>query len=225
MHDRLVSVFLEYLYTFKSALVQLLGGGIAVLLSFVANLLEWKSIPNWLFWATAVVAFFWASYEVWKRDHIALRDLRDRKLEILFEPTRESYYQQHPGVPMFRICVSNAGGSTIDNVGVDVVAMEPCGFQFLPVPLQATHNVTSPLDPGGMRFFDVVQRFPNGTAELLHSVSGAPRKLQPRAYKLTLQAHGRDAGAVNRIFTLDVEADRFFLTPEDTLNGPSFSQV
>jgi hypothetical protein len=223
--DRLGFVFLEYLSALKSAWVILLSGGISVLLSLIAAIAEWKWAPAWLFWVAAAVAFLLASYEVWKRDHIKLQHLLERKLEILFEATQPTYFQEHPGVPLFRVCVWNTGSRTVDDVGVDAIRMEPADFEFLPVPLQAMHLLMGPLDPDGRRFFDVVQRFPNSSIQLVHSVPGAPCNLQPRKYRLTLQAHGRDAPAVERRFTLDVDGERLRLMPEETLSNPALGHV
>lgn len=209
---------MEYLRAFRRSLVALLSGGISVLLTLIGAIAEWKEgPPPWLFWAAAAVAFLWASYRVWKQDHSELQRLLERKLLILFEAEQPAYFQEYPGVPLYRVCLWNTGCTTVDDVGVDVIRLEPCDFAFLPVPLQATHCLVGPLDPGGKRFFDVVQRFPDGSIQLVHSVAGAPSILQSQGYHLTLQAHGRDAPAVEREFTLVVSGGRLRLIPEDAL--------
>ncbi len=104
----------------------------------------------------------------------------------------------------FRIGVKNTSGTTIDHVGVDVVAMRPDQLReiiHLPLPLLAMHNLSAPIDPEQMRLFDIVSRgyytqpppSTQGGASIEVCNAAVPGLQIPlQSFEMTLQVHGEN---------------------------------
>lgn len=169
---------------------------------------------------------------------------RRPELEILFDDTSDDYVYRYPFGPptevmvrLYKAAVRVKGGKTIENVNLELVAMEPRPpNSFFPLPLHPIHEKVSLLVPsasganfptgiqyGGLnpetlRFFDVILMPENGQGWMqIYTTAPVTCQFQRGRYVLKLRANGLDAIPSERLFMTEVNAEgKLMFYPQDS---------
>lgn len=129
----------------------------------------------------------------------------------------------------FRVGVTNAGGTTISRVELELESISPPTPIRCPVPLHIMHDNPSSgtprrtefsLDSGQTKYVDIVLKGEWSISrghpiEITHTIQGVPFRIDAGQYQLTLFAHGEGTSPIRRTFVVDVdENERLVFRPE-----------
>jgi hypothetical protein len=218
------------------------------------NHLAWR-IPLWLFVLLVLINLVVGPYQLHKED-TAVADAKEAEsqsriaelvsrpeLEILFDNADPDFvytYLFGPSAPgamvrLWKVAVRGKGGRTVEDVNLELVAMDPRPFNSpLPLPLHPVHGAINGshsqpganvpglqyggLNPGTPRFFDVIQMLENDQAWMeIYTTAPVTFRFSRGRYLLKLRANGRDAIAAERSFIAEVNAEgRLEFRPQET---------
>ena len=178
-------------------------------------------IPLWVFVVgmligVAVAAF--RTYHELRMQKLGLEDRLKPKIEILSGDgplfVRDVMVKDSPTV--IRTCLiglKNLSGVTSDDVGVDLVALNPDAGLYFPIPLYVPEWHLQ-LNPDSPKYIEVAKKATELSEQTpmitLCPQGGSNRDIPGGHYKLTVRAHGRNAPPVQETFILDVD-DRGYL--------------
>jgi hypothetical protein len=132
-----------------------------------------------------------------------VEELKTPKMEIVFGKGEPYEDLRSNGYHLFRVGVRASTMRSVYDPSVEISSIEPPQRQFhLPLRLQVMHREERPIHPHKPRWYDVVDKWPDGTLQITHTTEGVERNLEPGKYVVTITASGRDADSVSSRFTI-----------------------
>jgi len=200
------------------AVPSLLAAGISAYWQGVSDVRQWIWPPCILLGTYIVLYLFellgrvfvtepMRLYQKNERLEAELSEIRQPKLEILFEP-RDPYVAESPDeYKLFRVGARVIGARTVDDVKAQVICIDPRPTNlFPPLFLQAMHDrperKLTVLHPYDEWFFDVADQWVDGSIHVVHTVSGVSLEIPRGRYILNVAVSGRDVPRVSMQFVL-----------------------
>jgi len=196
----------------------------------------WSGVSPW--WSLAVVAgfacfgFFRVIYSQFLslEQKVEVQGKKIRELEEWLQPKLEIAFGEGGSFEqvndfgdgslqrLYRVMVTNLGGTTIQNVRVQLERIEMYDNPFLPVELHQMHDNEAPfsrsfsLNPGQKQYIDVVSKLEgegctDAEITLWYAVQSIPNKIPRGAYKLALVATGDNVQPCHEEFNVSVGAE------------------
>ena len=188
--------------------------GTGAVVSAAIAALSWVGIPSvqseherviyLLWWFTIFVVLAIAAFVAIHRENI---ELRKPRLAICFEEIYPYIQGELEGgaekYRLFRVSILNRTRKTIDDVSVELAAMEPMAIRTPLLLHQKDDNIlrasnykeTFSLDPMRPKYIDVVQQQPGiSDFEIIHTIPAVERFISRHGrYRIKLIASGRDS--------------------------------